>query len=66
MISKDFKWPQKPPMTSKDKKDKPVSRNVKSKNSLKGGAPIDDNPFNGRDIFEQPFFPKTWLSLWKL
>ena len=51
--SNDLKSPR---MTSKDKNDKPVSKKVKSKNTLKGGDP-NDNPSNGRDLIEQAFFP---------
>ena len=42
-------------LTSKDENDKAVSKKVKSKNNLKGGVPNDDDPFVGRDLFEQTF-----------
>ena len=48
-------------MTSKDakQKNKPVLKEVKTKNSLGGGNPNVVNPNNGRDLFEQAFSDST-------
>ena len=50
--SNDIKRPQ---MTSKDgkEKDKPVSKKIRTKNSLRVGDPIDVNPSKGRGLIEQ-------------
>ena len=51
MTSNDVK------MTSKgsNKNDKTVSKKVKTKNSLGGGRPNDDNPTQGSILIEQAF-----------
>ena len=49
MTGKDLK------MTSEDKKDKIVSKKVKSKNHWKGGDKNAVTPSNGRDLINQRF-----------
>ena len=52
--SNDLKRPQ---MTSKDvnENDTPVSKKIKTKNSLRGGDPNDVNPIHGSIHIEQAF-----------
>ena len=51
MTSNDFK------MTSENEKgnDEPVSKDVKTKKSFRGGNPNDDNSIQGRDLIVQAF-----------
>ena len=59
-------------MTSNDltmisnENDKLVSNKVKPKKNLKGGHRKEDYSIQGRDLFEQSFFPKKLLRFKKI